>query len=107
MGLQVDTGRFHSQKLVSEDRVCHVCRSSSVTSVTSTVEDEHHFLFECPAYTHITVVFAALFQVCPHTISSLINSNNPTVMGRYLRTCFSHRQFVLEHDSISALMLHC
>ena len=93
-GLHVDTGRFDSQKLPREDRVCHVCQSSSV-------EDEHHFLFDCSVYAHIRDTFADLFQGCPHTVASFINNNNPTVLGRYLRNCFSHRQFVLEHDSIS------
>ena len=50
----------------------HMCRSASVGDV-------HHFLFDCPAYTHIKGAFAALFQGCPHTVASLINGNNPTV----------------------------
>lgn len=36
------------------------------------------------------------FQGCWHTVASLVNSNNPTVVERYLRTCSSHRQSVLE-----------
>ena len=83
-----------SQKLAREDRVGHVCRSSSV-------EDEHHFSFECPAYAHIRGVFATLSQGGPHTVGSLVNSSNPTLLGRYIRTRFAHRQFVLEHDSLS------
>ena len=95
-GLHVDTGRLGSQKLPREDRVCHACQSSSV-------EDEHHFLFDCPVYAHTRDTFATLFQGCSHTVAFFIYNNNRTVVGRYLRirTCFSHRQFVLEHDSIS------
>jgi hypothetical protein len=56
MGCMWDTGRFGqgAQKLAREDRVCHVCQSFSV-------EDVHHFLFECP-YDHIRDAFTALFQ---------------------------------------------
>ena len=85
--------RFSSQKLPREDRVCYVCRSSSV-------EDEHHFLFDCPVYAHIRDAFATLFQEGPHKVASLIDSSNPTLLGRYLSNCFAHRQFVLEHDCI-------
>ncbi len=44
----VDTGRFGkgSEQCGREDRVCLVCMSGSV-------EDEHLFLFECPAYSCI------------------------------------------------------
>ena len=52
-------------------------------------------------YAHNRGASATLFQGGPHTVASLINSSNPTLLGRYLRTCFAHRQFVLEHDSIS------
>ena len=49
-GLHVDTGRFgkDSGHRSREDRVCLVCMSGSV-------EDEHLFLFDCPAcaYSHI------------------------------------------------------
>ena len=93
-GLHVDTGRFDSQKLPREDRACHVCRSSYV-------EDEHHSLFDCPEYAHIRDTFAALSQGCPHTVAFFINSNNLTVVGRYLRSCFSHtiREFVLDANN--------
>ena len=43
-GLHVDTGRFVNTP--RDDRVCEVCKSGCV-------ENEHHFLFDCPAYAHI------------------------------------------------------
>ncbi len=56
-GLHVDTGRFgkHSEHCSREDRVCLVCMSGSV-------EDEHHFLFDCPAYIHIRQQYSHLFH---------------------------------------------
>ncbi len=46
-GLHVDTGRFGKDRehCNREDRVCFVCMSGSV-------EDENHFLFDCPAYSN-------------------------------------------------------
>ena len=46
-------------------------------------------------YAHIRDTIAALIQGYPHAVASFINSNNPTVVARYLRTCFSHRQTVV------------
>ena len=42
-----------AQRLARKDRVCEVCHSRSV-------EDEHHFVFDCSAYAHIW--FPALFH---------------------------------------------
>jgi hypothetical protein len=55
-GLHVDTGRFGkgSEHCSREDRVCLVCMSGSV-------EGEHHFLFDCPAYSHIHQQYSHLF----------------------------------------------
>ena len=95
------TGCFDAQKLAGEDTVCHVCQSLFV-------EDEQYFLFECPLYAQTTGTIAALFQEQPHSVASLINNNDPTMyLGRYHRTCFLHKQVVLEHDSISMSALQC
>ena len=84
-GLHVDTGRFVNTP--RDDRVCEVCKSGCV-------ENEHHFLFDCPAYAHIRYSHATLFHGI-QTVSSVINSNNPCLLGHYLRQCFEHRQSVL------------
>ncbi len=39
-----------------KDRLCLVCRSAQQ------VEDEHHFLFDCPMYSSIRASHASLFQ---------------------------------------------
>ena len=50
-------GRWeNSVHLDRKDRLCLVCKSSQH------VEDEHHFIFCCPLYSHITARPARLFQ---------------------------------------------
>ena len=57
-------------------------------------ENEHNFLFDCPAYAHIRYCHVTLFHGI-QTVSSVINSNNACLVGRYLRQCFEHRQHVV------------
>ena len=40
------------------DRGCLVCSSLGC------VEDEQHFIFDCPAYNHVRVMHLNLFQYC-------------------------------------------
>jgi hypothetical protein len=44
--LHSETGRWSIPKTPWDERVCHLCD-------TKKVEDEKHFLLDCPAYTHI------------------------------------------------------
>ena len=44
---------FHLDR---NNRLCQVCKSSQH------VEDEHHFSFDCPLYSHIRTTHASLFQ---------------------------------------------
>jgi len=47
-GLRVDTGRWaDGVHLDRTDRLCLVCKSLDC------VQDEQHFVFDCPAYSHI------------------------------------------------------
>jgi len=94
-GLHVDTGRFgeHSEHCSKEDRVCLVCMSGSV-------EDERHFLFDCPAYSHIRQQYNHLFhQASPSVATFLAN-----VVGSYLKTCFAQRQTVLASPLLAWLL---
>ena len=87
-GLRVDTGRFGAVRLAREDRLCEVCNSASV-------EDEEHFLFECPVYASIRHTHSALFQDQFPTIASVVNTDSPSLLGHYLKQCFSLRQSIL------------
>ena len=60
-------------------------------SLTSKVEDEQHFLFECPAYSSIRRKYAAMFQQF-FTAPDLITQSDPNVFGGFLRECFSCRK---------------
>ena len=42
--LRIETGRFRGEKV--DDRLCTFCRSGAI-------EDEYHFLFNCPAYVQL------------------------------------------------------
>ena len=56
-GLRVDTGRWSDNvHLDRQDRLCLVCKSSQH------VEDEQHFLFECPVYSSVRLRHASWFQ---------------------------------------------
>ena len=89
-GLRVDTGRFgkNSQALTREQRICEVCGSSSV-------EDEHHFLFDCPAYNEVRRRHAELYQVPSADVGSFLATQQQNLLGRHLKKCFSIRQFRL------------
>ncbi len=55
--MRVDTGRWAGGVHIDrKDRPCLVCKS------LQEVEDEQHFLFQCPAYNHIRAKHAGLFQ---------------------------------------------
>ena len=62
MWLHVDTGQFKpvEQRVNRELRFCSVC-------ATDIAEDEHHFVFECPAYCSIRDRFTAIFCRPPGT----------------------------------------
>jgi len=60
-GLRVDSGRWaDGVHLDRTDRLCLVCKSSNC------VGNEQHFVFDCPAYSHITAFGppAALLYHC-------------------------------------------
>ena len=88
-GLRVDTGRWEdSVHLNRKDRLCLVCRSSQQ------VEDEHHFLFDCPAYSSIRASHASLFQ-CACSVSDFFDSCEANACGGFIRNCFSLRSNIL------------
>ena len=89
-GLRVDSGRFgkSSLALTREQRCCEVCGSLSV-------EDEHHFLFDCPAYDEVRSRHADLYQLPYADVGSFLATQQHTLLGRHLKKCFSIRQFRL------------
>ena len=88
-GLRVDTGRWeNSVHLDRKDRLCLVCRS------TQHVEDEHHFLFDCPVYSSLRASHASLFQhAC--SVSDFFTRCEVNMCGGFIRSCFSLRSSIL------------
>jgi len=83
---QVDTRRWAGTE--RKDRLCQVCHS------LQDVEDEQHFVFDCPAYSHIRNKHAKKFQqTC--TVPGFIVKCEPNACGDFLRECFSCRRFIL------------
>ena len=83
--LQVDTYRW--AKDVDVSRGCLVCRLDVWRS-------EQHFVFDCPAYSHIRAKHVGLFQHCS-TVADCMSFCEPDACGGYLRECFACRKEIL------------
>ena len=85
-GLHIETGRLLplAQQVPREQRHCIFCASGSA-------EDEHHFVFDCPAYCAIRNKFTNMFWGPAPTLSSFFTLHDPKVIARFLRECFEHR----------------
>ena len=84
--LEIERGRY--KNVPREDRKCSVC-------TLDTIEDEYHFLLECPAYTQIR---SKLFQHMPtiNTIEAVFNQVEPVKIAKFLKLAFKHREDI--HD---------
>ena len=81
-GLRVDTGRWaDGVHLDRTDRLCLVCKSLDC------VEDKQHFVFDCPAYSHIRSQHLDLLQHCC-TIADFMTLREPNACDGFLRECF-------------------
>ena len=90
-GLQVDIGRF--DQISRNCRVCQVC-------FAKVVEDEQHFLFECPAYSHVRIRHRSLFEHEHASVASTLHTSQHSLLGRYLRKCYFHRKYVMRSPTI-------
>jgi len=69
------------------ERICHLCETMSV-------EDEKHFLLECPAYTHIRSQF---YNLCYNTnLHSLLARQHFGDFRTLLSKLFEHRNTILK-----------
>lgn len=94
--MQVDIGRL--EQVSRHCRVCQVCYANMV-------EDEQHFLFECPAYSHTRDRHGSLFEHGDGTIPSLLNTSQHSLLGRYLRKCYFHKRYVQRSPTVN--ISHC
>ncbi len=74
--------------------------------MSGSVEDEHHFLFDCPAYSHIRQQYSHLFQQASSSVAAFLATDQPNVVGSclYLGTCFAQRQSVLASPLLAWLL---
>ena len=87
--LHSETGRWVVPKTQWIERICHICENSSI-------EDENHFLLECPAYNHIRSKF---HNLCYNTdLPSLLQCQNYSELGRLLSKLFEHRNKILNQN---------
>jgi hypothetical protein len=86
--LHSETGRWSIPKTLWDERVCHLCD-------TKKVEDEKHFLLDCPTYTHIR----SHFQNIDHTtnLPNLLTQQKYGDLGKLLLMLFDHRNKILKN----------
>jgi hypothetical protein len=73
--LHSEIGHWTTPKTPWDERICHLCD-------TKRVEDEKHFLLDCPSYTHI----------CHITdLPNLLRHQNYGDLGTFLSNSFEHR----------------
>jgi hypothetical protein len=94
--LQVEVGRFIQQAL--QDRICQHCKS---------VEDELHFIFDCPLYLQLRIEFynqvSKFYRICDFNNSEKLHlfMSDPCILnkfGSYIRNCFYKRNTYLYHS---------
>jgi hypothetical protein len=80
--LHSEIGHWSIPKTSLDERVCHLCN-------TKKVEDEKHFLLDCPAYSHIRSHFQ---NICHTTnLSNLLTQQKYGDLGNILLILFEHR----------------
>jgi hypothetical protein len=83
------TGRWMHSSTSSADeyRICSVCRLHRV-------ENEDHFIFECPVYRFLrTVEYPELF-VGHHSLRSFMGQTDQLRVASYIRDCLRTRTYV-------------
>jgi hypothetical protein len=86
--LRIETGRRES--IQRHQRFCRHC----LTLGEHHVEDEEHFLLECPLYKNIRIKFEHLIDFRP-PILTLMHISNMVDLAQYLLECFELRNVVL------------
>ena len=77
--LHSKTGRWAVPKTPWMERICHICENRNI-------EDENHFLLECPAYNHIRSQF---HNICYNTdLPSLLQCQNYSECYTVICHCF-------------------
>ena len=72
--------------------------------MSGSVEDEHHFLFDYPAYSHIRQQYSHFFHQASPSVATFLAFDQPNVVGSYLKTCFAQRQSVSASPPLAWLL---
>ena len=84
--LHSETGRWIAPKTPWVEMICRLYENRNI-------EDENHFLLECPAYTHIRSQFHNL--CCNIDLPSLLTCRNYSELRALLTKLFEHRNTIL------------
>ena len=87
--LHSETCHWAVPKMLWMERIYHICENRNI-------EDENHFLLECPAYNHIRSQFQNL--CCNTNLSSLLRCQNYSELGRLLSKLFEHKNKILKQN---------
>ena len=85
--LHSETGRWMVPKTPWVERICHLCENTNI-------EDEKHFLLECPSYTHIISQFHNIY--CNYDLLGLFTCQNYSELKTLLTKLFKHKNTILK-----------
>ncbi len=88
--LEVETGRW--KRVEYEHRLCQYCK----TVGQHHIEDEHHFIFECPLYHDIRETFHSCYDVS-RNLFSFFGSKCGTSVAPLIHRLFSKRGDFIKH----------
>jgi hypothetical protein len=100
--LAIETGRFCKPTIPANERFCKACKDK--------VEDEHHFLIECPIYNSVRDTFFKLFnrkfnETTEVTINCLLNPSSSQDLNNiclYLKESYSLRDSTFKNIQLSS-----
>ena len=85
--LRIETGRFRNEDV--SERLCVLCDSN-------TVEDEFHFLLQCPAYNAEIIILLNGVITSDFSNNSeiviCVMENKPRKMAKYIKSCYNFRR---------------
>ena len=85
--LHSETDHWVFPKIPWVERIFHLCENMNI-------EDEDHFLLECPAYTHIRCEFHNFYSNTDPPI--LLTCQNYSELKMLLSQLFEHRNTILK-----------
>ncbi len=72
--------------------------------MSGSVGDKHHFLYDCPTYSHMRQQYSHLFHQASSSLAAFLATDQPNVLGSYLKSCFAQRQSVLASSVLAWLL---